>query len=232
MKAGLSRAIISLAVVALAACSATGVAPTAQTMPAPVPLMAAIPAAASPCKIPKFWHFRGSCTPFTMHPHGANVTLATYRGLTLAERFFKNFAKPAGVVTAVGTSDDDITGKVGGVAFPVYGSVPCSDPFGHPSHCPGKAVLYNVFYNASDQGIGFGKTPRFSLKNAGSFPGDECELVTLEKTKTGKWAWVLQLLYATPKDGKIAFPSEGPVILDFPPGSAYVFGFICFPSSS
>ncbi|HTA40716.1 MAG TPA: hypothetical protein VK760_16660, partial [Candidatus Acidoferrales bacterium] len=163
-----------------------------------------------------------------IHPHGARITFATYHGLTLEEQLFRTNAKPATIIAALGTSDRDITGTFGGVAFPVYGTVPCVDPVSHPSICPGKAILYNLIDNHTDEDIGFGQTPRFSLTNAGSFPGKECELISLTRTKAGQWEWVLELMYSRPKDGKISFPSRGRAIFGFSPDTFYTFGFICF----
>lgn len=164
-----------------------------------------------------------------MRQRGSTATLAASDGLTLTERFFKNaIQKPGLFVAGAGTGDKNITGQHDGVTFPEYGSVKCYDPYGRSSYCPGKAVLYTIVANVSDEFVSFGETPRFTLKTPGPLPGTECELTNITRTKDGSWAWILQLIYAKPRNGTVTFNPVGPATVDFPPNTFYLFGFICF----
>ena len=162
----------------------------------------------SPCKIPGLWDFRGQCFEFGMQAQGLGMGVGPVQGYRLQIQFPKNNAKSGDmVIVGDGTSDLNITGKVQGQKFPLYGSVPCISATGTSTTCAGKGVLYVEILNTSADAIKFASLPTVTLqgpKKLGTYK--QCQIDAL-KTSSGKPAWFQLPVTAAPSGTQLTFPA-------------------------
>jgi hypothetical protein len=136
----------------------------------------------NPCQHtnPVMYLFGGSCTSFTLK-ETTTTTVAlgkykAYQGIKITSVFSKNTGGPAAGIPAVmgdATGKGDITGKVGGKAFLVYGGKNCLFN-GKLGPCPGKPFLYAELINNSNYTLKPADTPTFTITDTNGFPGTTC----------------------------------------------------------
>lgn len=232
-----------VAAVALAACGGHGVVPqgVSQTSAfAPLNDVAqAVSPDASPCSIPGLYYFMGSCAAFHLKMNGTTVvplgSKTPYKGIKITTTFgaFENPPKVPYIDAVMGDAigKGDITGKVGGKSFPLYGvGKDCVSSNGQAEFCPGKPFVYAELINLSK-----GKytlkpklTPKFDITDANGFPGKKLCFPAILTAKTqhsaGGWA-PNATLGAPPKGNTLIINSQpNPGQLYYPPGPFYVAG--------
>jgi hypothetical protein len=175
-----------VAAAALSACAGRGVVPSqnfASSSGADAtfasPQATATP---NPCQHtnPVMYLFAGSCLPFTLK-ETTTTTVAlgkykAYQGIKITAVFSKNTGGPgAGIPAVMGdaTGKGDITGKVGGKAFLIYGGKNCLFN-GKLGPCPGKPFLYAELINNSNYTLKPADTPTFTITDTNGFPGTTC----------------------------------------------------------
>src|ERR1700678_2261366 len=136
----------------------------------------------NPCQHtnPVMYLFAGSCLPFTLK-ETTTTTVAlgkykAYQGIKITAVFSKNTGGPgAGIPAVMGdaTGKGDITGKVGGKAFLIYGGKNCLFN-GKLVPCPGKPLLYAELINNSNYTLKPADTPTFTITDTSGFSGTTC----------------------------------------------------------
>ena len=202
-----------VAAVALAACAGHGVVPSQSVVPAVSNGFLANGFAAgpdgktSPCDLKGMYYFHGSCRAFSL-----NMTKATtlklgqfgpYQGITITTTF-SAFTNPPKVQTVAAVMGDaigkgDITGTVGGKAFPLYGAGKDCVYAGKPATCPGKPFVYAELINKSQYTLKPQLTPKFVITDSNGFPtGKKNQCFPAELTSKG---WLPQTnVHGTPKN--------------------------------
>ncbi|HEY1683026.1 MAG TPA: hypothetical protein VGF98_15370 [Candidatus Tumulicola sp.] len=204
-----------VAAAAMSACASRGVVPS-QSFASSNGTTAMLAAKATPTPTacektsPPMYYFAGNCVAFTLKETATTtVFLGKYKpydGIKITTVFSKNSGGPAGGIKAVmgdATGKGDITGKVGGKAFKLYGDG--NDCFyrGKLGPCRGKSFLYAELINNSGSTIKPVDTPKFTIVDTNGFPGKKC--FPAEYQKGG---WVPEdNLFAAPKGNTLELPS-------------------------
>lgn len=200
------------ATIALAACGGHAMVPS-QT--GNVPFARPVPqVTTSPCKISGLWYFHGSCKAFTLSSAGGTFKLPAYKGITFTATIGSNTASgKVKFILGDATGKKDITGTVGGKAFPKYGATKCAQA----GACPGTPLVYFEAVNTSSATINITGNSKLVVA-ATSFPGKSCFPGLMNAQ--GKWTGYSQV--AQPVSGgkvSITIPPIG--VFYLPPGPAY-----------
>jgi hypothetical protein len=217
--------LVALTVAALVGCASGPIEPPAPAAVSQGPVDR-LPDAASKCKIPGFWYFKGSCVEFDMT--AGPLALAPYKGLTTKVNFPPSNAPPqTPFIVGEGTNATDITGTYGGKKFPLFGSISCLNTMGQTVTCPVAAdFLYLIIINASPTtDVRFNATPAVTVTSAAGFPGKKCGSAVLEISGS-TLAYVLVPKRAKLVGGTEKFPPFT-VPLTIPHANFLVFGFYC-----
>lgn len=146
----------------------------------------------TPCNIQGIWVFEGACAEVMLKPAGANIALASYKNLGVTIGFGKNNAKGATpFISGDGTGGRDITGKLDGKSFPLYGAS-CINASGTSEKCPGSALVYFNVINASANEVDFKTFPAIGIKDTHIASMTECQLAGLVRSNaTGQFLYAL-----------------------------------------
>jgi hypothetical protein len=226
-----------VAAAAMSACASRGVVPS-QSFASSNGTTAMFAAKATPtpnaCEKtdPPMYYFGGSCTAFTLK-ETAPTTVALgkykpYQGIKITTVFSKNTGGPAGGVAAVmgdAVGKGDITGKVGGKAFKLYGDGKDCLFNGKPTTCQGKPFVYAELINNSKYTIKPAETPTFTITDSNGFPGTK-ECFPAEYTSKG---WLPETtLSAKPVGNTLHLPGAGnDGSLFYPAHTQFIVAGIC-----
>jgi hypothetical protein len=226
-----------VAAAAMSACASRGVVPS-QSFASSNGTTAVLAAKATPtptaCEktTPPMYYFGGSCTSFTLK-EGSSTTVylgkyKPYQGIKITTVFTTNTGGPAGGVPAVmgdAIGKGDITGKVGGKAFKLYGDGKDCLFNGKPATCPGKPFVYAELINNSKYKLKPQGTPTFTITDSNGFPGAH-ECFPAEYTSKG---WIPETtLDAKPSGNTLHLPSAGnDGSLYYLPNSQFIVAGVC-----
>jgi hypothetical protein len=176
-----------VAAAAMSACASRGVVPSqsfASSNGTSAMFAAKATPTPTPCEktSPPMYYFAGNCVAFTLKETATTTVFLgkykPYEGIKITTVFSKNSGGPAAGIAAVmgdATGKGDITGKVGGKAFKLYGDGNNCLFNGKLGPCPGKPFVYAELINNSKYKIKPADTPKFTITDENGFPGThEC----------------------------------------------------------
>jgi hypothetical protein len=168
MRATITRGLVIFSVLALTACGSRGTLPS-QTPASGFSFTGDIaPSATDPCKTLStegLWYFHGPCILENVKKSGTTFALKKLAGITQTVKLQAvSGSAPAntGIVTAEGTGKSDITGTFSGRTFPLYGS-DCVNTSSSATACAGKAIVYDILVNISENDVTFTGSPLITL---------------------------------------------------------------------
>jgi hypothetical protein len=129
--------------------------------------------AATACRVPDIWYFRGACVSHVLPPSGWTFNLSEYKGYTLTITIPANNGPGSDTFdVSDATGKGDITGKYFGAKFPRYGPECHSD--GRIEKCPGKVFFYAHITGNNQQVIALNGVVTAQLESSDGFPRKTC----------------------------------------------------------
>lgn len=201
-----------IAVLALYACGSRAMVPVQSPASSGISLAGAtVSHGGNPCQALSkqgLWYFHGSCLQEGVKAKATSFRLKPYKGITQTVRFPAyngTVASGAKLVVGEGTNAKDITGTFQGSRFPLYGKVPCVNQYGSSAACAGKAVIYDMFVNATSNGLNWSGSPAITLASGKALKrATTCTLNQM--ISQGGFSYQITPVTGTIKNGRVTLP--------------------------
>lgn len=210
----LVRSFVIFATLGLTACGGSAVVPPQSSGPSSIPFTASlVPDITDPCQTLSkegLWYFHGSCLGESVKSKATLFKLKSYKGILQTLHFpavSGSVHSGTKIVAGEGTNTKDITGKFQGTKFPFYASsgVQCVNQYGSATGCAGKAVIYDLLVNDSENSVTWTGSPSIMLESKKAFKHKKnCTLNQM--ISEGGWAYQLTPVTGLIKKGKVTLP--------------------------